>query len=1146
MRYLNLSRGKIAAVSLMVLQLLISAVPYTAYAGEALETASANAKESEMIQNIEDPISNNESEDSVTNGTRNVEEVIKDTKIVSDTVITDIDSSETEVILEDVATGNTQEDNSDDQKEESEEGEESNNDEVVENTPVVNETSNSSDSNDSEEAPAMEVQNFATIDCEDTEVCVSFDFEDISPDMGYGHYAAFQGFFGITGTFSEGDFVKVGNTNDVDFKHGSGNYVSSLGLMCEGLQMSITATEGDAFYITVMRDPAGDFTYDDYCDMDVINGLDFIDFPTDSDYWMNAITLENAVIDSVTDLPGYHFLVEFTPNTEEEVCEAEMMAQISFPNTYKAYLGDGTELFSGDWFPMTEDGEFFSELPDPSVSESIIKVYRMDGEIWIKINPLDFPLIGDDVVNSVVLDNGDILSSSNYSGGTIIVEVEYDPNCDEDPKVEIQATKIVCSSEEFLPNWGTTTDNTFGITADTADDFLEDVNGGTSLSSAGYVENCWEEDWDFQWGYADVLNPGDNTGEASEVDGWNTFTVNHLEDSVVSIPLEVDENGVVITSQLKLREVMEDGYIPFTFSEDDGDASDDDNNVSAEFYCHTDVFHYDNFDFINGVEEDGTYNCVAFNVEVETVNECPAGNLIENGSFEEPVLETNWNVFNSDATGWETEWVNTYDGQPDEGLLEIQQIESAQEGSQYAELDSDWTGPGGTSGEKAGVKISQTIETIVGQEYTIKFYVKSRPGTLPYNNVMELGIAHSNGPVGGYMIYAEDGPWQEYVQTFTAQSNETTISFAYAGTENSLGMFLDNVSVECGEIVVDVCEAGQEPTIEINSDYLEFTESESMTYTLNQVLALLDYEAHDSEENLMSTDNITLQNMSEVYAQFGTPGTYTLFVQVEDGDCVTVGEIVIEITPDVCTENCGGGGSSCSAHEKYDFEFLGSDTIYLDENNNMTDQEIFEAFGLVVKDAEGDIVQYEHNISGFYNEEGNYEIDFEIIDPEHDDCDTEAEGTIIVNSGSNGGGGGGDDDGEVLGANTFACELLIEDYIRLGWDNDFHEVRKLQVFLNDYMDADLMVDGIYGEKTFEAVKAFQLQEAEFVLDPWGIERPTGYVYQTTQIRINNIHCAELDLQIPDLHCPDIGHVYVNGQYVGPHPNPHDTGDVIDY
>jgi len=87
------------------------------------------------------------------------------------------------------------------------------------------------------------------------------------------------------------------------------------------------------------------------------------------------------------------------------------------------------------------------------------------------------------------------------------------------------------------------------------------------------------------------------------------------------------------------------------------------------------------------------------------------------------------------------------------------------------------------------------------------------------------------------------------------------------------------------------------------------------------------------------------------------------------------------------------------------------------------------------------------------------------------------------------------------------CIFLIA-YLKYGEDNDPAEVMKLQTFLNQFEGFNLEVNGIFDFPTYEAVQMFQLKYENDVLLPWGINFPTGYVYITTQKKVNEIFCNE--------------------------------------
>jgi len=153
--------------------------------------------------------------------------------------------------------------------------------------------------------------------------------------------------------------------------------------------------------------------------------------------------------------------------------------------------------------------------------------------------------------------------------------------------------KIVCDDESYLPNWGAGSSD---ITANTANDFV----------SANSEHCAFEEGWSFQWAYEGTSNPGDEDGET--FGGWYTFgPTDQYGMTMASID---DLSGA---SYLWVREVFQDGYVPFSYTDSNGTGDD----YSAELYCHMDVLNYDNYDRIDGVELENTYYCVGFNALVQ-------------------------------------------------------------------------------------------------------------------------------------------------------------------------------------------------------------------------------------------------------------------------------------------------------------------------------------------------------------------------------------------------------------------------------------------------------------------------------------------------------------------------------------------------
>jgi hypothetical protein len=158
----------------------------------------------------------------------------------------------------------------------------------------------------------------------------------------------------------------------------------------------------------------------------------------------------------------------------------------------------------------------------------------------------------------------------------------------------VVATKVVCTDEADLPNWGTGGPN---ITATTASDWIASH------------ESCRLADgWSFEWGNQSAGDLGrDFVGPAGS--GYTTFGSTVAGVVSTTIPLSALNGG----SEFHLREVLQNGYIPFTFDQSHQSNAD---NVSAEFYCSDDVLNYDNYDFIRSPEAGTTYYCVGFNAPV--------------------------------------------------------------------------------------------------------------------------------------------------------------------------------------------------------------------------------------------------------------------------------------------------------------------------------------------------------------------------------------------------------------------------------------------------------------------------------------------------------------------------------------------------
>lgn len=204
------------------------------------------------------------------------------------------------------------------------------------------------------------------------------------------------------------------------------------------------------------------------------------------------------------------------------------------------------------------------------------------------------------------------------------------------------------------------------------------------------------------------------------------------------------------------------------------------------------------------VTQDAEQNTVyGFTIEMNFEGCCSDPEII-NGGFEQPALPPqSWNIFASGTPGlgWTVEWADDYPGAPDPAYLELHRGVNgwfSYEGYQHAELDTDWQGPGGGgSGEPASVKISQSIVTCTFEKYTLSFAWSPRPGH--DNNALKVywdgGLIFDSGVVSG--VGNPNTVWTlETITGLTVSGSSTLIEFVETGNPDSLGMFLDAVSVQ--------------------------------------------------------------------------------------------------------------------------------------------------------------------------------------------------------------------------------------------------------------------------------------------------------------------------------------------------------------
>jgi hypothetical protein len=152
-------------------------------------------------------------------------------------------------------------------------------------------------------------------------------------------------------------------------------------------------------------------------------------------------------------------------------------------------------------------------------------------------------------------------------------------------------------------------------------------------------------------------------------------------------------------------------------------------------------------------------------------------NLIVNGSFEDPALTgKKWQVFSS-IEGW-----NTLEG----AGIEIQRntVVRAQDGDQYVELDShrnSW--------------MQQTVSGLaIGGEYQLSFWYMARTNKGDNDNGIDVHWGDAE-VLSIEDVLRSDGGWVEYTSLLTAGAEEMNLGFSAEGLSNSLGGFIDNVSL---------------------------------------------------------------------------------------------------------------------------------------------------------------------------------------------------------------------------------------------------------------------------------------------------------------------------------------------------------------
>lgn len=170
----------------------------------------------------------------------------------------------------------------------------------------------------------------------------------------------------------------------------------------------------------------------------------------------------------------------------------------------------------------------------------------------------------------------------------------------------------------------------------------------------------------------------------------------------------------------------------------------------------------------------------------------PGENLLLNGSFEMPVLDSPWAVFvTGQVPGWQAAWVDTSCTSTPQIELQSKTLWGIDaEFNQYAELDTNLA-----CGSDARISLSQKFVTQPNHIYRLTFRVRARDAE------HTIGLKLSIGESYVQQITPPADAWQALTVNFEATAAETTLVFTETGDGDTYGSFID--AVEVREITVD-------------------------------------------------------------------------------------------------------------------------------------------------------------------------------------------------------------------------------------------------------------------------------------------------------------------------------------------------------
>ena len=191
-------------------------------------------------------------------------------------------------------------------------------------------------------------------------------------------------------------------------------------------------------------------------------------------------------------------------------------------------------------------------------------------------------------------------------------------------------------------------------------------------------------------------------------------------------------------------------------------------------------------------------------------------NLIQNGSFESPAIAYNtWtvvpgkNYLDANNTKKATKYMADWDTDLTSGVEVRNHVAGiAQDGNNFIELDTHFgkfncaTFDNNSGGNSTNSWISQTVNTSAGQVYHLSYYYSPRGGSQSGDNQInvfwdgvQLGAGTYTNSGSGATHSGNWTDWQHFEFDVVGTGNTGTLKFADAGTANTYGGSLDNVSL---------------------------------------------------------------------------------------------------------------------------------------------------------------------------------------------------------------------------------------------------------------------------------------------------------------------------------------------------------------